>query len=91
MEMKTRIDYRSCTRFAWSVAKSRVSRQFPPQDRKTFHEAVLKEILEERVVSSRSRRNPRGLKRKMSGYPLRQRKRSNTTRVMIKDHIKVLM
>ena len=36
-----------------------------------FHEAVLDEILEERVVSSRHRWNPRGIKRKMSNYPLR--------------------
>ena len=40
---------------------------------KVFHEAVLDEILQERVVSSRNRRNPRGVKRKMSNFPLRQR------------------
>jgi len=34
---------------------------------------VLEEILEERVVSSRNRRNPRGVKRKMSNFPLRRR------------------
>lgn len=39
-----------------------------------FHEAVLDEILEERVVSSRDRWNPRGIKRKMSNYPLRSAK-----------------
>jgi hypothetical protein len=38
-----------------------------------FHESVLEEILEERVVSSRNRRNPRGVKRKMSNFPLRRR------------------
>ena len=43
---------------------------FPPQDRKIFHEAVLDEILDERVVSSRGRRNPRKVKRKMSNYPV---------------------
>src|SRR5271170_3810125 len=43
---------------------------FPPQQRKTFHNAVLDEILQERVVSSRNRRNPRGVKRKMSNVPL---------------------
>ena len=32
----------------------------------------MDEILEERCVSSRGRRIPRGLKRKMSGYPLRR-------------------
>jgi len=34
---------------------------------------VLDEILQERVVSSRGRRNPRGVKRKMSNFPLRPR------------------
>ena len=38
-----------------------------------FHERVLEEILQERVVSSRNRRNPRGVKRKMSNFPLRPR------------------
>jgi hypothetical protein len=33
----------------------------------------LEEILEERAVSSRNRRNPRGVKRKMSNFPLRRR------------------
>ena len=33
----------------------------------------MNEILEERVVSSRGRRVPRGVKRKMSNYPLRPR------------------
>src|ERR1035437_3073445 len=44
---------------------------FPPRQRRAFHKAVLDEILEERVVSSRNRRNPRGVKRKMSNFPLR--------------------
>ena len=34
---------------------------------------LVKEILQERVVSSRHRRNPRGVKRKMSNFPLRPR------------------
>ena len=34
---------------------------------------MLEEILAERVVSSRGRRNPRGVKRKMSNFPLRPR------------------
>jgi hypothetical protein len=38
-----------------------------------FHNKVLEEILQERVVSSRNRRNPRGVKRKMSNSPLRPR------------------
>ena len=38
-----------------------------------FHKNVLEEILDELVVSSRSRRNPRGVKRKMSNFPIRSR------------------
>lgn len=38
-----------------------------------FHKNVLEEILDERVVSSRNRRNPRGVKRKMSNFPIRCR------------------
>jgi len=37
----------------------------------TLH--ALDEILEERVASSRGRQVPRGVKRKMSGHPLRPR------------------
>ena len=32
---------------------------------------MLEEILDEVAVSSRNRRNPRGVKRKMSNFPLR--------------------
>ncbi len=38
-----------------------------------FHKNVREEILQERVVSSRNRRNPRGVKRKMSNFSLRPR------------------
>ena len=34
--------------------------------------AVLEEILDEVAVSSRNRHNPRGVKRKMSNFPLRR-------------------
>jgi hypothetical protein len=34
---------------------------------------VLAEILQERVISSRNRRNPRGVKRKMSKFPIRRK------------------
>ena len=37
------------------------------------HSAVLSEILQERVVSSRGRHNPRGVKRNISRYPQRAR------------------
>jgi hypothetical protein len=38
-----------------------------------FHKSVIEEILEERVVSSRGRCNPRAVKKKMSTYPVRSR------------------
>jgi hypothetical protein len=41
---------------------------------------VLDEIPEERVASSRGRRVPRGVKRKMSGYRLRPRTPQPATR-----------
>ena len=42
---------------------------FPPQESPLFHELLLEEILEVRCKSSRGRRNPRAVKRKMSNYP----------------------
>ena len=33
---------------------------------------MLEEILDERVASSRNRRNQRGVKRKMSNFPIRR-------------------
>jgi hypothetical protein len=42
---------------------------------------VLEEILEERAVSSRGRQVPRGVKRKMSNYPLRPRAPQPTIRI----------
>jgi hypothetical protein len=57
---------------------------FPPQQKKVFHEAVLQEILQERVSSSRNRINPRGVKRKMSNYNLRPRQRGRTCRINFK-------
>ena len=33
---------------------------------------MLQEILDESAASSRNRRNPRGVKRKMSNFPLRR-------------------
>ena len=42
---------------------------------------MLNEILEERVASSRGRQVPRGVKRKMSGYPLRPRTPLRTVQI----------
>ena len=50
---------------------------FPPRVRPAFHEAVLAELVDarDRVVTSRGRRAPRGVKRKMGHFPLRPRRR----------------
>jgi hypothetical protein len=51
---------------------------------------VLAEILEERVVSSRGRQMPRGVKRKMSKFPLRRRNAPVTGPVNYAKYVKVL-
>ena len=63
---------------------------FPPRQTKTLHEAILAEILQERASSSRNRINPRGVKRKMSNYPLRSRKRQPTRRRDVSKCIRVV-
>ena len=37
------------------------------------YEAILNEILEEKISSSRGRQNPRAVKRKMKGWPIKPR------------------
>jgi hypothetical protein len=51
---------------------------------------VLAEILEERVVSSRGRQVARGVKRKMSNFPLRRRGAACTKHIEFSQHIQVL-
>lgn len=51
---------------------------------------MLAEILEERVVSSRGRQIPRGVKRKMSNFPLRPRNAKATGPVDYSKAVKVL-
>ncbi|MGH9630824.1 MAG: hypothetical protein ACRD7E_21125, partial [Bryobacteraceae bacterium] len=63
---------------------------FPPQHRKALHEAILDEILQERCSSSRNRVNPRGVKRKMSNYPLRPRKSQHTRGIDFPKRVKVV-
>ncbi len=62
---------------------------FPPRARLALHDEVLDEILEERVATSRGRRVPRGVKRKMSGYPLRPRTPQPTTRIDFSAAIRI--
>jgi hypothetical protein len=88
--MQTLTDFRSFTPSTWSSGGCPVTPLFPPQRRRAFHEAILDEILEERVVSSRNRINPRGVKRKMSNYPLRPRKPSRTSHVKFAGRIMIV-
>jgi hypothetical protein len=50
---------------------------------------VLQEILQERVSSSRHRVNPRGVKRKMSNYPLRPRDRGRTRHIDYSKRVRI--
>jgi hypothetical protein len=45
----------------------------PPVDRPKLHEEVLAEILDEPVPPRRNRRNKRGVKRKLSPFPVRRK------------------
>ena len=51
---------------------------------------MLAEILQERVNSSRGRRNPRGVKRKMSNFPLRPRHAIHLPDVNITKAIRII-
>lgn len=46
---------------------------FPPEQRQSWLESVLAEIASELSVKTRNRSNPRGVKRKMSGFNTRKR------------------
>jgi len=51
---------------------------------------VLDEILQERAVSSRNRQNPRGVKRKMSNFPLRRRTNTPSGKINIEKAVRIL-
>ena len=88
--MKIRTGFRSSTPCMLSSGGWPVTALSPPRQRKAFHQAILDEILEERVVSSRNRINPRGVKRKMSNYPLRPRKRQRTGRIDFAKRVRIV-
>ena len=73
-----------------SAASYPNSSLFPPLDQAAFHQAALDEILEDPAVSSRGRRNPRGVKRKMSNYPIRTRQRPTAHLMNIERCVKIL-
>jgi hypothetical protein len=45
----------------------------PPEERQSWLDSVLAEIASEPSVKTRNRSNPRGVKRKMSGFNTRKR------------------
>ena len=51
---------------------------------------MLDEILEERAVCGRGRQVPRGVKRKMSNYPLRPRDPQPITRIDVTAAIQIV-
>ena len=73
MQAKTRTEYPLCTRSALPAVPCRVSRPFPPQGWRNLHRAVIAEILQEDVGERRPRQVKRGVKRKQSRYPVRNR------------------
>jgi hypothetical protein len=58
---------------AWSNARCRKPRPFPPERLESWRDALLEEIGRGRCVGSRGRFNPRGDKRKMSNFNVRRR------------------
>ena len=88
--MKILTGFPSCTRCGLSSDAWPALAPFPPQQKKALHEAILDEILQERVSSSRNRINPRGVKRKMSNYNLRPRRRFPTRRIDISKRIRIV-
>jgi hypothetical protein len=55
-----------------------------------LHEAVLDEILEERLPARRCRRTKRGVKRKMSPFPIRKKSDPGMPDFKLKIAIQVL-
>ena len=53
---------------------------------------MLNEILEERVVSSRGRRTPRAVKRKVGNFPIRHRQKAigPPGKINFADHIVII-
>jgi len=58
---------------ACSNGDCRVPALFPPEQRKAWFDSVLAEIASGRAVRSRGKRNPRGVRRKMTAYHVRKR------------------
>ena len=63
----------------------------PPRDRRAFRSSVLAEILQCGVVSRRNPCNPRGVKRKMSNFPIRPRHTTPLLAMNIKKAIGIIL
>ncbi len=87
-ELRSQADSES----GWDDGKGQDERHetAPPRQKRAFHDAVLDEIIEERAVSSRNRRNPRGVKRKMGNFPLRPRQTEPRPRIDIAKAIRII-
>ena len=55
-----------------------------------MHQAIADEILQERVVSRRGRRNPRAVKRSVGKYPIRMRSPATPGRIDFASHIQLI-
>ena len=55
-----------------------------------MHQAIVDEILQERAVSSRGRRNPRAVKRSVGKYPIRMRSPATPGRIDFASHIRLI-
>ena len=51
---------------------------------------MLDEILQERVSSSRGRRNRRGVRRKVSKFPIRPRNAEAPPKINLKEAIRII-
>jgi hypothetical protein len=72
-------------RYAWYAVSGPPGQPFAPQVKAFDWEALLVELRQDRCVSSRGRVAPRGRKRKVSSYPIRnaQSPRSARRRIAV--------
>jgi len=71
--LSSRFGYSSISRACHDATRAKYLgkiNEYPPAKGRAFHKAVLGEILEECVISSRNRRTFRDVKRKMRNFPL---------------------
>lgn len=76
-------------RYASSSAGFPPPSLFPPEQRQSWVTSVLAEIASELSVKTRNRSNPRGVKRKMSGF--NTRKRSALLNLKCEPTIRILL